>query len=262
MTTIQKIIKYFALILAFTLVIIIFQGMFSVFRIFNLKKEETNKELLPLKTIDLTEISKLDISLKATDLEIKEGKQYKVETNIKKIDCAKKAGILKIEEKGLKVNKNSSNSKIVITIPKNDDLKEIEIKNAAGVTNIIHIYTDELKLEHGAGLAILKNVTVNKKTEIKNGAGKLEVENTLFNNLNLEQGLGEAIINAEVHGKSKIQLGIGNIDLTLIDGLKNYSIEGTKGIGNIKINNKETCYYGDGENKIKINGGIGNLEIK
>ena len=64
--------------------------------------------------------------------------------------------------------------------------------------------------------------------------------------------------------KVKINAGIGNLELNIQDNKENYTIKADKGIGYIKRDGKEVAddvTYGDGENNIKIDGGIGSIKI-
>ncbi len=57
----------------------------------------------------------------------------------------------------------------------------------------------------------------------------------------------------------------GKLDLNLTDGTENYTIKVSKGIGSITIDGKETIdnrTYGTGKTYIKIDGGVGAIDIK
>lgn len=61
-----------------------------------------------------------------------------------------------------------------------------------------------------------------------------------------------------------IDAGIGKVDIELEDGVQNYTIKASKGIGSISINNEELTSdreYGNGPNYIKIDGGVGTIRI-
>lgn len=61
-----------------------------------------------------------------------------------------------------------------------------------------------------------------------------------------------------------IDAGIGKVDIELEDGVRNYTIKASKGIGSISINNEELTSdreYGNGPNYIKIDGGVGTIRI-
>ena len=78
-------------------------------------------------------------------------------------------------------------------------------------------------------------------------------------------GVGETNINALLTGKSDIDAGIGNLNIMLNGSKEDYKINTEKGIGTVRIDgdsisNNQT--FGNGDNLIKIDGGIGNISIK
>lgn len=78
-------------------------------------------------------------------------------------------------------------------------------------------------------------------------------------------GVGKFEITSVITGNSKINAGIGNLELNIQGNKENYTIKADKGIGSIKIDGKEIAdnvTYGDGENTIKIDGGIGKINIE
>lgn len=103
-----------------------------------------------------------------------------------------------------------------------------------------------------------------KNASIDGGIGEIDVTNTKFYNLELDSGIGDIDMNASIMRNSEISCGIGNIDVNLIGDKKDYSINIEKGIGSIKIENKEVgnnTIYGKGINKLDIDGGIGSINI-
>ena len=71
-------------------------------------------------------------------------------------------------------------------------------------------------------------------------------------------------IKADVTGKSKIDTGVGNLDLYLTLSEEDYKIDIDKGIGEIKFNDNtigDNTSIGGGSNYIKINGGVGDINI-
>ena len=77
-------------------------------------------------------------------------------------------------------------------------------------------------------------------------------------------GVGKFEVTSAITGNSKINSGIGNLELNIQGNKENYTIKADKGIGSIKIDGKEIAddvIYGEGENIIKINGGIGSINV-
>ena len=116
----------------------------------------------------------------------------------------------------------------------------------------------------GAGETKIDKLIVTDKCKIESGAGKLSILSGNINQFDLEVGIGNFEATALVTRNSKINAGIGNLKLTLRGSRENYQIQAEKGIGTIRIGDKnvEDDYsYGNGDNLIKLNGGIGNIHV-
>jgi len=64
-------------------------------------------------------------------------------------------------------------------------------------------------------------------------------------------------LNAKITGKSKVECGIGELNVELIGDKEDYKIIAEKGIGSIKVNNikqSSDTTYGTGNNVIKLEG--------
>ena len=84
-------------------------------------------------------------------------------------------------------------------------------------------------------------------------------ENNMYHQL-----VGEFYDNGYMFGNSTIECGIGKLTLDLEGGKDLYAIEAEHGIGEIKLNGnkiEDNKVQGSGENKIKIEGGIGEIQI-
>ena len=100
MTTAQKVIKYiataFAIFLIVTIISAILTGIFGLLSAFGLVHSEKNIVTDEVKVIssEVTDISTLKLELAFTNLEIKTGESFRVETNNSKISikCQKIVG--------------------------------------------------------------------------------------------------------------------------------------------------------------------------
>ena len=61
-----------------------------------------------------------------------------------------------------------------------------------------------------------------------------------INDLNLDMGVGETNLNTILTGKSKMNAGVGNLNINLQNSKESYRIKADKGIGNIDI---PYCFY-------------------
>ena len=131
MTTAQKVIKYiataFAVFLIITIISLILSGSYALLSAFGLI--HTNKNIITddLKVIssEVNEVSTLKIDLACTNLDIKTGNSFKVETNNSKITFEEKDGSVKIKEENRNwLNNNNSESNLIIYIP--EDMIDID----------------------------------------------------------------------------------------------------------------------------------------
>lgn len=271
MTPVQKIIKYlataFAIFLIVTIISVILNALYSLLNSFGLinKKEEIITKDLKVISSEITEVSTLKIKLETTNLEIKTGDVFEVQTNNSEIFFENNNGSIEIKEKNQKWLNNSSTSNLVIYIPEDmKDFDEIKIETGAGNINIEKLNTKGLYLELGAGDVKIKNLTATEETKIDGGVGKTELKSCEIKKLKANLGMGEFIFSGELIGKSEINAGVGTININLTDNKENYTIDVSKGIGNITIDGQKLqkdSIYGNGENYLDIDGGIGEIKI-
>ena len=272
MTTAQKVIKYiataFAVFLMITIISLILSGSYALLSAFGLI--HTNKNIITddLKVIssEVNEVSTLKIDLACTNLDIKTGNSFKVETNNSKITFEEKDGSVKIKEENRNwLNNNNSESNLIIYIPEDMiDIDETKIETGAGKINIENLNTQSLYLELGAGDVYLENVIATGDTKIDGGVGKTELKSCEINNLKANLGMGEFVFNGKLIGKSEIDSGVGAINIKLMEKKENYTIEVDKGLGNVTLDGQKLeidRVYGTGKNYLDIDGGIGSIKI-
>lgn len=276
MTTAQKIIKYFAIAFAIFLIVsiisLILFGVYALSGVLGLKNNSKIDVSSNMQTVDignkgnilnLTDITSLDIEVKYTNLIIKNGDTFHYETNNDNIIYKENHNTIKIEEKG-KWLFSDTESNLIIYIPENFDLNKINIEAGAGKVEIENLNADNLDLELGAGEASISNLNIRNNTKLEGGAGRLNILDGNINNLDLDMGIGEININSFITGDSDIDAGIGILNLNLQGSKADYRIITDKGVGNLKINGQNisgASTYGEGKNLIKIDEGIGNINI-
>lgn len=269
MTSGQKIIKYIAIAIAIFLIINIIGIILTIFAglgiFFNVKEAITNTENFEevIDNYPIEEITNLDIEINYSKLEIKNGDTFKIECNNEKIYTEKKGNKIEIKEKNNWFNKQET-SNITIYIPENKIFERTEIEAGAGEINIDKLQTNNLTFSIGAGKVQINELEVFEKAEIEGGAGKADIISGELHNLDLEMGLGELNLTTKLIGNNVIEQGIGKLSINLTDNIENYKIRTSKGLGSITINGNEVQdgnTYGNGENNIRIEGGMGAIEI-
>lgn len=265
MTQGHKIIKYCAIAFAIYLVVSIIAGIaFAVSFLFNIFGEEKNLLSEPAITIVENNINTLNIEIAASNLTIKTGEEFKVETNDSGIEVKQNDTLLEIIEKKKNIIKKNSKSKVIIYIPENISILNTNIESGAGKINIESLTTDKIEFELGAGNVAVDNLVVNDKADIQGGAGNMEISNSTLKDLELEIGVGNVELNTELLGSTNIECGVGNLELSLTGSEDDYKININKGVGNAKINGENIDNgktFGDGENKITIEGGVGSIKV-
>lgn len=261
MSGLQKGIKVFGVSLALFIIVNIASAIIFAFSLVtNISMGQATGENF---TETYKNIKKIDIDLSATKLNIKQGDEFKLEAaNItKSFKTSFLNGTLKIKERGNWFSNNNNTSTVTLYLPKFDFINELNIDYGAGFCNIDNISVNELYISNGAGKVDITNSSFNK-TNIDGGVGELIVSSSVLNDLDLDSGIGNIDIEAEITGKSKIDSGIGKIKLLLLGNKEDYQINASKGIGSISIDgNKDASSYGNGNNKINIDGGIGEIVI-
>ena len=272
MTTAQKVIKYlataFAVFLIITIISAILSGVYALLSALGLI--HTNKDIVTenLKVIskEVKEVTTLKIDLAYTNLDIKTGDDFKVETNNSNITFEENNGSVKIKEENRNWLKNDNiSSNLIICIPEDMiAIDETKIQTGAGKINIEKLNTQSLYLELGAGDVYIENVIATGETKIDGGVGKTELKSCEINNLKANLGMGEFTFSGKLTGKSKIDSGVGTINIDLIDNKNNYKIDVSKGLGNVTLDGQKLetdRVYGIGENYLDIDGGIGEIKI-
>lgn len=258
MTATQKTIKYFgitlAIFLSITILSIIILGISSLFKIVGIN-DATNKKC------NYNNIMSLDIDVSNTNLTIKEGEKFAIDSSLNNTICKNNGSELIIKEKNKLINLKSSD--LTIYIPKDYKFYEVSIDTNVGKLNIDSIIADKLDLELGKSSTLIKYLQAND-TSIETGVGKLEIENADIANLDFDMGVGKSIINANLKGINEIDASVGSLELNLLGNKDDYKIRLDGCIGKNKIDNNKVnsdTVYGSGSNSINIDGGVGEIEI-
>ncbi len=264
MSSLTRVIKYGAIALAIIIILTILNIVYHFGFIVGDVFFDNDDEIVDiLNYYENKKILKIDLSTSV--LNIKHGDKFKVETSNTKIKVEEQKDQIRIYQKGIKLFNISKKYKVNVTIPEDFTLDNVDISNKAGTIDIEGLKTDNLKLDIGAGKVFVKSLIVNKNALIETGAGETTIRNSEINNLNLDIGVGQVNLDAILNGKTKIDAGVGELNLNLLDGKDNYKIEVDSGIGSIKIDGNKVSdgtIIGDGINKIDVDGGVGSINIK
>lgn len=271
MTTTQKIIKYLAIAFALFLVISIFSIIFGLSReiISSINSDKKDSKLLEEYTTisnNVNNIESFKIDISNDDIEIKEGEKFEVKTNDPDVKFYHENSKVKIKtDKTFSWHlSNSSRGTIIIYLPNEFNISELDLNLGAGKIDIDKIFVETLLMDLGAGTMTAKEINVYEKATINGGAGNINIYSGTINNLNLKLGAGNASIQSDLTGSNTLTTGVGKLNLGLSRSKDNYKFDISKGLGNIILNDfdvSEDILIGDGETKIKISGAVGNIII-
>lgn len=268
MSDVQRVIKYVAIAFAIYLIVniigVIVMGISSLFFVFD-GSDYVMDEMKTLEVDTNKNFDNLEINLSGTSLEILEGDTFLVETNNNYIEIKQSSNGLVVKEKHHNWFRNNGKSKLVISLPKDMEFENFVVDAGAGRIEIDSIIAHKLDFNLGAGQVTINNLKVSGEAEIEGGAGEFVVKGGSITNLDFDMGVGRALISAEILGKSDIDAGVGELEIDLVGKKDDYQIFVDKGIGNIRIdgdNFNTNSVYGDGINKIDIDGGVGSIKIE
>lgn len=271
MTTTQKIIKYLAIAFALFLVISIFSIIFGLSReiISSINSDKKDSKLLEEYTTisnNVNNIESFKIDISNDNIEIKEGEKFEVKTNDPDVKFYHENSKVKIKtDKTFSWHlSNSSRGTIIIYLPNEFNITELELNLGAGKIDIDKIFVETLLMDLGAGTMTAKEINVYEKATINGGTGNINIYSGTINNLNLKLDAGNASIQSDLTGSNTLTTGVGKLNLGLSRSKDNYKFDISKGLGNIILNDfevSEDILIGDGEAKIKISGAIGNIII-
>lgn len=263
MTNLQKIVKYAAIALAFTIIIASAVALLSGIDFLFSLVDNNAKKLTNGKAIEINKnITKIEIELKSTNLIIERDKNISAATNNDNISARIRGNTLIITERNTKIFNNEPETDLVIYIPDDHILEELSLDSGAGKIEFFDITVKELELNLGAGTVEIDSVNVLKETAIDGGAGKLTINNSNLNNLELDMGVGSLELTSTLIGDNEISCGVGDVDINLIGD--DYKIEVDKGLGATTIAGqkiKDGEIFGTGKNLLEIDGGVGSITI-
>lgn len=264
MSQVQKIIKYlavaFAFLLSFSIISAIAGVVLSIGSYFNESSDITEN----LKNLSINaDVVTLNIDVKSVKVTIKEGENLSAQTNNGTIKVEQNDNKLLITQK--KVNRfYHDNGELIIYVPSTMKFDAVSLSTGAGDVTIDSLSAKELFLELGAGKVSINKLIVSDKTKINGGAGAMTITSSDVSNLDLNIGVGSVAMTSSVKGNSKIDSGVGQIDLNLIGTTDDYRIYLKKGLGSSTIDGKnmsDNSSYGAGNNLIDIDGGVGNINV-
>lgn len=278
MSNFQRTVKYIAIAFAIVLAVGIVSGIanaaFAIVSAISGGMMGANDGKADF-TETFTEVRNLDIDNSTGKLIIRPGDSFKVEAvNVSDSFEARvtDSGTLKISDNRHDFQFfffhfggfNNPNSKITVYLPADFMAEEANINSGAGSVSIEQLNAERLTISAGAG-SISGDYISGSRVKIEGGVGSISLKNVNFSDADLQCGVGSVHIDGVIKGRSQVNSGIGDVVLNLKGNAEDYNMNVNSGIGAITLNgmklhdNYKSDY--DASNSIKIDGGIGKVEI-
>lgn len=255
-------VKKLADTLAVILIILILFGLFGLTGLFSsieLGLGETITENTVFSTESIDEI-KIDAS--TADINIVKGDALSIDSTKNCFRVNNRNGKITLEERNQLFSRDESRY-VTISVPEDFIFNKVEIDTGAADITAENLKAEYLELDVGAGSVTFDNLEASKKSEIDCGAGLFTVKNGSLTDLEFSLGVGEADITAAIEASGDIESGVGELRLNLLGGKDAYTLTIEKGLGIFTVDSEfvKDSPVGNGENKIKIEGGVGSVNI-
>lgn len=266
----QKVIKYLAIAFAIALIVGIITTIVRVVSSIPLtlkigkNNNDSNNIIETSSDFENENVAFLDIDIAYSNLTIRKGESLKVESSNKNIQCKQDKQKIEIKERKSNWFNNTKKEELIIYVPENLQFDRVSINTGAGKVNIEILNTKVLKMNLGAGETSMKNINITENAKIDTGAGKVNITSAKINDLRCDLGIGATEISAKLLGNTRISTGVGSLKLDVFGKKEEYETKVNKGLGNVTIDEEKISdneVVGNGENRIDIDGGVGEIKI-
>lgn len=266
----QKVIKYLAIAFAIALIVGIITTIVRVVSSIPLtlkigkNNSDSNNVIETSSDFENENVAFLDIDIAYSNLTIRKGESLKVESSNKNIQCKQDKQKIEIKERESNWFNNTKKEELIVYVPENIQFDKVNINTGVGKVNIEILNTKVLKMDLGAGETSIQNINITESAKIDTGAGKVNIKEAKINDLRCDLGIGATEISAKLLGNTRIGTGVGSLKLDVLGKKEEYETKVNKGLGNVTIDEEKISdneVVGNGENKIDIDGGVGEIKI-
>lgn len=270
MSIVQKVIKYLAIAFAIALIVGIITTIVRVVSSIPLtlkigkNNNDSNNIIETSSDFENENVAFLDIDIAYSNLTIRKGEYLKVESSDKDIQCKQDEQKIIIKERNSNWFNNTKKEELIVYVPENLQFDKVNINTGVGKVNIEILNTKVLKMDLGAGETSIQNINITESAKIDTGAGKVNIKEAKINDLRCDLGIGATEISAKLLGNTRIGTGVGSLKLDVLGKKEEYETKINKGLGNVTIDEEKISdneVVGNGENKIDIDGGVGEIKI-
>lgn len=265
MTVKQKFTKYLGLALAAFLIAAIALGVFGILTSLLGIEDKTDIKTDYDSSYNISDsVGILQLDISASAVKIVKGESFIVATDNSEIEVNENGSVLKISEKK-RIGVFNSDRLIIISVPEDKVFERVNISAGAGEIKAEILKSCVLNMNLGAGDIVIDEISISERASVNTAAGELIVKSGNINDLDMDLAVGDVNLKTELTGKTEIDCGVGDIDISLPGNADDYSVEIDKGISSAKLNGKEMkdeTVYGRGKNIIEIDGGAGDISIE
>lgn len=196
-------------------------------------------------------VVKIDIDAALMDIEFKEGTEFSVSYEgykdlMPELIYSSDKKVLHIDQKDSKYKHHEykDTNKMVIEMPKDCMLEQLELELALGNVTIDKISSEKIKIDASLG-------------EVKMGK-------VVSADIDIEASLGDVKITSCDTKDLDIDAALGNVEVKMEGNLDDYAINADSAVGKIKIGNeshKKSFEKSGTAGKIEINCSLGNVDI-
>ena len=202
-------------------------------------------------------IQKLEIDLENVNLEIKKGDSFKIEgMNLSdNIQIQENGENIKIDDEHIPSGYINENTKLVVYMPENQKLNEIDIDVQYASVNIEKINTTKFNLDLQNNTCKISELVADN-VEINNESADIDISTGEVTRFQLEADLGDENVAIKVLENAEFDLEHANAEIKLIGKQEDYQImhkkqEGRTSIAGQEISSKNET-IGNGNAKIKL----------
>ncbi len=272
----QRVIKYLAISFGVIIMWMIFSVLFSVGMLLSYiagnfdNQEQTGMgEMVVISELEEMEMPKeLELKVGLANVRIVKGEKFKIETNNEYVKSERNGSKLVIREEDHAWSwgefwPDDIKGEVMVYLT-SELLERLRIEMGAGTLDAESLAAGIVELEFGAGRSTISELYATHSAKINGGAGLLEIRGGCLQDLDFDMGVGKVVLRSELLGKAKIEAGLGALDVDLLGRVGQYQLDVEHGLGAVNLNGQklEGEIWGDGENLIKIDGGVGAINLR
>ena len=213
--------KYLVIIWLVTLIIVVaaIWGHIVNFGGFNWFSDGWHNGNLDTRTYDFSneKVSDIIIDMSATDVNIKYGSEFSVDTEFPekyepKVEL-KNGKLMIVQKKKVKFNNSLDGFKLDIVVPNDTELDSLKIEVSAGDIDVKDIAVRKFDIEASAGDIDIKDITSNE-IDIDANAGDIDVNDIEADKIVISANAGDINLMESKVGSARVDANAGDIDIT------------------------------------------------